>query len=281
MSQGAHSQAGPQAPFVETALDLAAPSADPVRHPMPHIILALLVLLAACGNGQAPTRSGEAPAAAEAGKVAVKGAPPPIFPPPDRPVAEISSGAWSDEDSRDDSGEAARVFTLLGLAPGQTVADIGAGSGYYTVRLSPLLGAQGLVIANDVMPDYLARLKRRVAEMGLGNVRFILGDPGNALLPPASTDVALMVHMYHEIGDPFSLTWHLHDSLRPGGRVAIIDSDRPTSRHGTPPALLKCEMAATGFRQTDFHRLGSGSYLAVFTPETRPDPRLIRACKAG
>lgn len=266
-------------PPVETALDLAGPSADPAPQSMPHLLLALFILLAACGSGTAPAR--DAPVAAEPGKAADKAALPPIFPPPDRPVAEISSGAWSDEDSRDDSGEAARVFTLLGLKQGQTVADIGAGSGYYTVRLSPVLGEQGLVIANDVMPDYLARLKRRVAEMGLANVRFILGDPGNALLPPASTDVALMVHMYHEIGDPFSLTWHLHDSLKPGGRVAIIDSDRPTSRHGTPPALLRCEMAATGFRQTDFHRLGSGSYLAVFTPETRPDPRLIRACRAG
>lgn len=261
------------------------------------LILPFLLLLAACGNAPLPPGN-PAEAAAVPTQATVK---PLIFPSPDRPVAQISSGAWSDEDSRDDGGEATRVFRLLGIRPGLTVADIGAGSGYYTVRLAPELGAEGRVIANDVIPDYVSRLKARVSAKGLGNVDFVLGDPGNANLPPRSTDIALMVHMYHEIAEPFSLLWHLHDGLKPGaarpaasdakaaqpagapfrGLVAVIDADRSTARHGTPPELLKCELAAAGFRQIAFHRLENSSYLAVFEPTERPDPAMIRPCKAG
>jgi SAM-dependent methyltransferase len=255
-----------------------------------HILFPILLLLAACGASPLPDDSRQEP-----GPVAT-----PVFPAPDRPVAQISTGAWSDEDSRDNGGESARVFALLGVRPGLTVADIGAGSGYYTVRLSPELGVGGRVIANDVIPDYVARLKARAAGLGLTNVDFLLGDPGNANLPAGSTDIALMVHMYHEIADPFALLWHLHDSLRPGatrklvagakaaqagapwrGMVAIIDADRSTARHGTPPELLKCELAASGYRQIGFHRLENASYLTLFEPIGKPDPKTIRPCRAS
>ncbi len=201
------------------------------------------------------------------------------FPSPDRPVAGIVSDRWSDEDSRDNAGEADEVVRLLGVEPGMVIADIGAGSGYYTVRLSRRVGPEGKIYANDIIPDYLARLTKRIASEGLSNVETILGDPGNTRVPAASTDIALMVHMYHEIEDPFGLLWHLHESLKPGGRVAIIDADRPTARHGTPPALLKCELAAAGFTQVAFHPL-QGNYLAVFQPGARPEPDAIKPCRA-
>lgn len=253
-------------------------------------ILPILLFVTACGGASAPK--------GDVAETVHPVASLPIFPAPNRAVAQISTGAWSDEDSRDDSGESERVFSLLGIRPGLTVADIGAGSGYYTVRLAPALGASGKVIANDVIPDYVSRLKARVSELGFKNVDFLLGDPGNANLPRNSTDVALMVHMYHEIADPFSLLWHLHEGLRTGdvrdasgkapkvgapwrGLVAIIDADRSTARHGTPPDLLKCELAASGYRQIGFHRLENASYLAVFEPGERPDPAMIEPCKAG
>jgi predicted methyltransferase len=204
----------------------------------------------------------------------------PVFPAPDRPVADIVSAAWSDEQSRDNGGEAADVFRLLGVKPGMAIADIGAGSGYYTSRLAPAVQPGGVIYANDIIPDYLARLRRRMEAEGHGNVRFVLGDAGNANLDPSSVDIAMMVHMYHEIADPFGLLWHLHEDLKPGGRVAIIDANRPTARHGTPPALLKCELEAVGYRQIAFSKLENGSYLAVFTPTVRPEPAAIRSCKA-
>jgi SAM-dependent methyltransferase len=237
------------------------------------------LLLAACDLSSAATPASETggSSAARPAKEALG----PVFPAPDRPVADIVSAAWSDEQSRDNAGEAERVFRLLQVGPGLSVADIGAGSGYYTSRLAAAVGPGGKVYANDIIPDYLARLRRRMSSEAQTNVQFILGDAGNANLPPASVDIALMVHMYHEISDPFGLLWHLHEDLRPGGRVAIIDANRPTARHGTPPALLKCELEAAGFRQLSFNNLANGSYLAVFAPTARPEPSKIRPCPAS
>jgi SAM-dependent methyltransferase len=249
--------------------------------PAPRALLPALaaLLLAACN----PTPAAPAPRTTDTPTSETH-----RFPAPDRPVAGIVSDQWSDEESRDDEGEVADVVRLAGIRPGQTVADIGAGSGYYTVRLSPIVGPKGRILATDIIPDYLNRLKARVAERGLANVSLVLGDPGNPRLPAASTDVALMVHMYHEIEDPFGLLWHLHESLRPGaprpdgtpsnGLVAIIDADRPTARHGTPPALLKCELEAVGYRQIAFHPL-QGNYLALFERGPRPAPEAIKPCR--
>ncbi len=206
-----------------------------------------------------------------------------LFPAATRPVADIRSDRYSDEESRDAAGEAETVLRLAGVRPGLTVADIGAGAGYYTLRLAPVVGPRGMVIATDIIPDYLARLRRRMRDSGHSNVALMLGDADNPRLPPNSTHIALMVHMYHEIAEPYAFLWHLHDGLttQPDGRppvVAIVDSDRPTTRHGTPLALLTCEMAAAGFRRTAHHPLSGTTYLALFTPTIRPAPKSIKAC---
>lgn len=261
--------------FVESVLTFSP--GPPTSLGMRAFALLCAILLAGCDLSAAQPVA-EAPASPP-GRV-VKEPIGPVFPAPDRPVADIVSAAWSDEASRDNGGEAADVFRLLGVRPGMAIADIGAGSGYYTSRLAPAVQPGGIIYANDIIPDYLARLRRRMAAEGQGNVRFVLGDAGNANLEPASVDVAMMVHMYHEIADPFGLLWHLHEDLKPGGRVAIIDANRPTARHGTPPALLKCELEAVGYRQVSFNQLSNGSYLAVFTPGIRPEPATIKSCKA-
>ncbi len=248
------------------------------RLPVPALLLALLpalplaLPLAACQVPETAAGAPDRPGGPE---------PSAAFPAPSRPVAPIVSDQYSDEASRDREGEAELVLGLLGVRPGMAVADIGAGRGYYTVRLAPAVGPTGIVYANDVLAPVLARLNERVVREGLANVRPVLGLPGNANLPPASTDLALMVHMYHEIEDPFGLLWHLHGQLRPRGRVAILEHDRPTRFHGTPPALLACELAAVGFRQVETHQLPTGSYLVVFEPAARPAPDEIRPCPAG
>lgn len=204
-----------------------------------------------------------------------------VFPKPDRPVASIVSDQFSDEAARDSAGEAEAVMDRLGVGPGLTVADVGAGRGYYTVRLSKRVGPTGRVIANDIMPDFLARLKTRVAEEGLTNVTTILGYADDARLPAASADLIMLVRMYHEIEEPYALMWKLHAALKPGGRVAIVEGDRPTQNHGTPPALLQCEMAAVGFTQTQrFDLTGNSGYLAVFVPAASvPEPAAIKPCR--
>lgn len=236
---------------------------------------ALLLITAACQ----PAQTAPAPARPDAADAQPAGPAQLRFPAPDRPVAEVTGATWSDENDRDRSGEAEEVFSMLKIGPGSRVADIGAGAGYYTVRLAKQVGPTGKVIANDIIPDHLARLRKRVQEQGFTNISIALGDPGNARLPPQSVDVALMVHMYHEIEDPFGLLWHLHDSLRPGGRVAVIDADRPTARHGTPRLLLECEMAAVGFTLVETRKLPAGNYLSIFAPGKRPAPENIHPCR--
>ncbi|GJE61027.1 class I SAM-dependent methyltransferase [Methylobacterium trifolii] len=212
----------------------------------------------------------------------LRGAPAGAFPKPDRPVAEIVAAQWALEKDREAADEFGQVARLMRIAPGETVADIGAGSGYYVTRLSPLVGPHGRVLGQDVTPAYLADLERRVRKAGLGNVTVVRGEPHDPRLEPASVDAAILVHMYHEIGQPYGLLHNLAAAMKPGGRVGIVDADDIPSRHGTPPALLRCELSASGYRETGFSVLDGGvGYLAIFeapAPDRRPAPGSIRAC---
>ena len=213
------------------------------------------------------------------------GAPAGAFPKPNRPVADIVSPSWHNEKERDDAGEPRQVVRLLGIKSGMTVADIGAGSGYYVVRLSPIVGPRGLIIAQDVVPQHLRGLRSRVRGLGLQNVVISLGEPHDPRLPADSLDIAILVHMYHEIAQPYGLLYNLVPALKPGARVGIVDAYGPTSEHGTPPSLLGCELAAVGYREISLDRLmGSQTYLAIFAPpsiasRTRPDAMV--ACKTS
>jgi SAM-dependent methyltransferase len=216
--------------------------------------------------------------------MAPPGAPAAAFPKPDRPVADIVGPIWHNEKARDKAGEPRQVVRLLGIKSGMTVADIGAGSGYYVTRLSPIVGATGRVIAEDVTPQYLSALTKRVRELGLTNVTLGRGEPHDPRLPAGAVDVAILVHMYHEIAQPYGLLYNLVPALKPDARVGIVDAFKPTAEHGTPPDLLRCELAAVGYRETSFDRLvGTDGYLAIFAPPpvaNRVQPEAMTACKA-
>jgi len=216
--------------------------------------------------------------------MAQSGVPAVAFPKPDRPVADIVSPIWHDEKERDDADEPGQLVRLLGIKSGMTVADIGAGSGYYVARLSPIVGSNGRVIAEDVVPEYLRTLRNRVRDLGLQNVAISLGEPHDPRLPAGSVDIAILVHMYHEIAQPYGLLYNLVPALKPDARVGIVDAFGPTSKHGTPPSLLHCELAAVGYREISFERLtGSDAYLAIFAPPSvasRTRPEAIVTCKA-
>jgi SAM-dependent methyltransferase len=216
--------------------------------------------------------------------LAPSGAPANAFPRAERPVAEIVSPSRSTEEKRDANNESGQLARLLGLKSGMTVGDIGAGTGYHTVRMSRLLGSSGVVIAQDVSRQYLAQLVERTERLKLQNVKFALGEPHDPRLPRGSLDVAILVHMYHEIAEPYAFLYNLAPALKPGARVGIVDLDKPITQHGTPPNLLRCELAAVGYREIGFHNLtGDAGYLAIFSPPTevdRPQPGAIRPCKA-
>jgi ubiquinone/menaquinone biosynthesis C-methylase UbiE len=200
---------------------------------------------------------------------------------PDRPVASVISPAYSSEELRDRHGEAERVLDRLGIRRGMRVADIGAGEGYYTVRLARRLGEAATIYAEDIDGEYLQRLESRLRREGISHVHVIRGKPRDPELPRAAVDVAILAHMYHEIENPYEFLYHLRGSLNAGARVAVVDVDKRTENHGTPPALLRCEMAAVGFRQVDFTGLApADGYLAVFVPpDALPSISTMRPCR--
>jgi len=204
------------------------------------------------------------------------------FPAPNRPVASIVSPLWSSEDSRRSAGETGQVFRLMSIRPGMRVADVGAGSGYYTMALARAVGPKGEVLAQDVVPEYLASLRKRVQKAGFANVRVGLGEMHDPRLPKESLDAAILVHMYHEIAQPYGLLYNLASAMRPGSRIGIVDLDRATENHGTPPEVLRCELAAVGYREISFHRLrGDVGYLAIFDPPVEPPlPSAIVPCRS-
>jgi SAM-dependent methyltransferase len=221
--------------------------------------------------------------AADIGYPAPPGVPAKEFPSSQRPVAQIVSPSRSAEERRDSLNEAGEIARLLELKPGMTVGDIGAGSGYHTVRLSPLVGPTGSVVAEDVTRDYLVELAKRTEQLKLTNVKFALGKPHDPRLPASSLDAAILVHMYHEIAQPYAFLYNLAPALKRGAQIGIVDLERPTPEHGTPIELLRCELTAVGYREIATYQLaGDGGYLAVFSPPDnagRKSPRDIVACK--
>lgn len=209
-------------------------------------------------------------------------APAPVFPAPDRRVAEIVSPSWDSESRRDENGEAERAMTLLGITEGMRVADIGAGSGYYAVRLARRVGPSGRVYAEDIVPDYLDSLRLRLTQEQLTNVTPVAGSSADPSLPAGAIDVMLLSHMYHEIENPYEFLWHAQPAFAPGGRIGIIDLERETWRHGTPIPLLTCELERLGYvRDGVYYLEPAAGYLAIFkAPAQRPDPSTLTACTA-
>ncbi|MCW1381720.1 methyltransferase domain-containing protein [Novosphingobium sp. KCTC 2891] len=203
------------------------------------------------------------------------------FPRADRPVSPAGATQFSTEAQRDNQDEAQEVMDLAGVRPGMTVADVGAGEGYYTVRLAARVGRKGRVLAQDIDDGALHRLGARVERERMTNVSVQRGAPGDPRLPARSFDRVLMVHMYHEVSEPYAFLWHLWPALRKGGQVAVVDRDLPTDRHGIPPTLLFCEFEAAGFRLIAFHRKPeiSGYHAQFEAAGNRPEPGEMRSCR--
>ena len=239
--------------------------------PRRRLALAVLAVAAALQSGCKPASDPDAGRSS-----AARG-----FPRADRPVSRVISTQFSTEDQRDRLGEARLVMEWSQISPGMTLADLGAGEGYYTVRLAAKVGAKGRVLAEDIDPGAIERLGRRIERERLDNVSIRLGTPDDPKLPPASFDRIFMVHMYHEVTEPYAFLWYLRPALKAGGSVVVVDADRPADRHGMPPDLLFCEFNALGFRLIGFGRNpGLAGYFARFEPVgPRPSPAAIRPCR--
>jgi ubiquinone/menaquinone biosynthesis C-methylase UbiE len=179
----------------------------------------------------------------------------------------------------DDAAQAAKLFELLELKPGMAIADIGAGSGEMTVLMAARLGPSGKVFATDINEDRLKEIRAAAAHDRLDNVVVLEGAERETNLPLGCCDAIFIRHVYHHFPDPGAMNRSLLASLKPGGRLAIIDfvprkgselpNGAPASRggHGITSDMLRDEVVAAGFTagETVDHWDGSnGVYLVVF-----------------
>jgi ubiquinone/menaquinone biosynthesis C-methylase UbiE len=179
-------------------------------------------------------------------------------------------------------GEAEQVMVLAGVKPGMSVADVGAGEGYYTVRLARVVGARGRVLAEDIVPEVRDELSDRVQRERLDNVAVKLGTADNPMLPAGSFDRLFLVHMYHEVQSPYAFLWHLREAVKPDGYVVVVEANRPVRQHGMPPAALRCEFAALGMQPVKAAMLATREdYLMAFRISgPRPAPDKIKTCNS-
>jgi SAM-dependent methyltransferase len=130
---------------------------------------------------------------------------------------------WLERPEREEEEQPSKLLNALGLKPGSVVADIGAGTGYYTRRLAKRVGPTGLVYAVDIQPEMLDLLTNKMAELGIGNVKPILGTVADPKLPENSIDLILMVDVYHEFDHPFEMVTAMCRALKPGGRMVFVE----------------------------------------------------------
>ena len=204
----------------------------------------------------------------------------PRFPSAHRDVAPIVGGTFSTEDARDRAGEAEDVMELAGVKADMSVADVGAGEGYYTVRLAKVVGDKGRVLAEDIVPDIRDQLSDRVQRERLDNVAVKLGTADNPMLPAASFDRVFLVHMYHEVANPYAFLWHMREGVKPDGLVVLVDADRPVKQHGIPPSQVKCEFGALGLQPVKYKVLNGGDvyFMAFRLAGPLPAPNKIKPC---
>ena len=173
-----------------------------------------------------------------------------------------------DSPGRDERLQIGRVMDTLGIGPGKSVADIGAGSGWFTVRAARRIGSNDTVYAVDINPEAIDYINRRIAQEGLHNVKAIRSQPDDPLLPANAVDAVLILKTYHEVAKPVVLLRNLRSALRPGAKVGIIDRNGNGENHGVARAVVIREAGQAGYELTgqyDFVKGDGMDYFLVFT----------------
>jgi predicted methyltransferase len=169
---------------------------------------------------------------------------------------------------RDQRLQVDRVMDVLGLKAGKHVADIGAGSGWFTVRAAKRVGGMGMVYAVDINPEAERYITERARKEKLDNVKTILSTPDDPRLAPDSVDAVLLLKTYHEVAHPVTLLRNLRPALRPGAKVGVIDRNGNGEDHGIDKDVVIREAKEAGYHlsdQYDFVKGDNMDYFLVFT----------------
>ena len=168
---------------------------------------------------------------------------------------------------RDKKLQIGRVMDLLGIGPGKSVADIGAGSGWFTVRAAQRVGPAGTVYAEDINPKAIEAIQQRAQKERMANVRTVLGTPDDVKLTPRSVDAVLLLKVYHEIAHAVPVMKEVRAAMKPGAKLGIIDRNGNGANHGLDREVVEREMAEAGFRvegRYDFTKADGQDYFVVF-----------------
>jgi predicted methyltransferase len=190
-------------------------------------------------------------------------------PAPSHPTSTPYTGDLSrfDYPERDARLQPERILTLLGVKAGSSVADIGAGGGWMTVRAARRVGSDGVVYAEDINPEAIKTIRDRAARENLPQVRTVLGSPDDPKLPANSIDAVVILDAYHEIAHTNLLLHNLIPALRPGAKLGIIDRNGNGANHGLGEAIVAREVEAAGFRKVgryDFVKPDREDYFLIF-----------------
>ena len=192
--------------------------------------------------------------------------------PPTHPTSTPYTGDLNifEEPGRDERLQINRVMDLLNLKPGSTIADIGAGGGWFSVRAAHRVAPNGRVIAEDINPQAITYIQQRAQREHINNIEALLSTPDDPKLAPNSIDAALMLKVYHEIAHPQLVLANLRTALKPGARFGIIDRNGNGADHGLDEPIVRAEVEFAGFRQIaryDFTKADHEDYFLIF--ETR------------
>jgi predicted methyltransferase len=188
-----------------------------------------------------------------------------------RPTSRPYTGDLSvfEDPKRDKNLQVNRVMELLGIHTGSAVADIGAGSGWFSVRAARRVGSSGRVYAVDINRSYLHYIRDRAQKEKLPNIRVILGKSDDPLLPSHSIDAVLLMKTYHEVAQPIILLRHVRATMRPGARLGIIDRNGHGDDHGVNRDVVIDEVKRAGFvlaADNDFVKPDGADYFLIFRP---------------
>jgi len=188
------------------------------------------------------------------------------------PAMGFAGASWLDRPEREKTEQPEKALDALAIVPGQAVADVGAGTGYFTLRIARRVGPQGHVLATDIEPRMLAVLADRAAKARLSNIETRVVTSDDARLDPASLDLVLMVDVYHELSHPRAELAAVRRALRPGGRLALIEyrGEDPKvdikPEHKMTRAQVEAEVLPAGYRELEDVELLRDQRILVFTP---------------
>jgi predicted methyltransferase len=192
------------------------------------------------------------------------------------PVMSVAHADWLTRPERDAEEQPDRVVRELKIKPGSTVADLGAGVGYFTWRLADAVGPKGKVIAVDIQPGMIERLRQNLADRGITNVEPVLGSEEDPRLPPNSVDLVLLVDVYHELQKPEQTMAHVRRALKPGGRLVLIEYRKEDPNipihplHKMTVGEVRQEIEPIGFKFDELLDFLPSQHIVIFNPLPEP-----------